>query len=795
MPSKIKKTIDAISFVAAAYRSHVEAWKMAHQTEGYLIRMDPPYDQEHLKEKQVDWASNWNFGKGNSQCNQIIIRNTSEINSAISLMDVELERFDKKKHKEKIFAFLQSEELRQEIADRIATNFVEIIEQDQRIDTFIRRAEYTSTLFGYCACIDDDHDYLPAPIDYNKIAFEDYTPVDSPKNFVVFQNVKGEFIWHLANKLINRAGGAIYSLPEEQEVEFDASGYNVKALIDLICQIYNTKNEAKEVLKNKRQLPNDRDAKFITWEDVQLLADTKGEVWCEVNLENITIAKIYELDYDGFFYETYLPVTTPTIQNPDWDSVSHRTDVLYHRRKKLTSDQLIDIVRDMSVDGSEYIHDIRGNGKIIAEYALRYDIKRNSIEDKLLLNGNIWIKSPNGILEKNVGVKVLGGLNIIGEDSDLIERQINTDLATHVQSLQLEQGEYNDTISHVKPQTKLSNRPTKDEVNFVNNEVMSQRASDIPHKLKAYSSIFTKVIRNLGSKKFKEPNSVKIQDKFFDYLIEEFKDFGLTREDLVKVLSTISAVRVLPVLSDKEALQQAIQNSNSSAGRRRLVRMFLASFGFSRKQIREITTTEQYGRDAELAAIENAMFYETQEVVFSNGQDHVIHLNSHFYKMDFNLSGVQQGQDPVKAYNFVKNALPNCQLHLLAIKDNYFYRNEYKDMEKMFLYFDKKLSELAQALDQMQKQAQQQQQEGQQGNGQIPPELQEKFRLDRIKLQEKLNTARMRTENAQALRQKQFEFDNELKKKKLQEEINNKKTIAQNQVELEQLKAAGKMAV
>jgi CRISPR/Cas system CMR subunit Cmr4 (Cas7 group RAMP superfamily) len=131
----------------------------------------------------------------------------------------------------------------------------------------------------------------------------------------------------------------------------------------------------------------------------------------------------------------------------------------------------------------------------------------------------------------------------------------------------------------------------------------------------------------------------------------------------------------------------------------------------------------------------------------------------------------------------------------MAIKDNYFYRNEYKDMEKMFLYFDKKLSELAQVLDKMQKQAQQQQQEGQQGNGSIPPEMQEKFRLDRIKLKEKLETARMRTENAQALRQKQFEFDNELKKKKLEEELNNKKAIAQNQVELEQLKAAGKMAV
>jgi hypothetical protein len=795
MPSKIKKTIDAISFVAAAYRSHVEAWRMAHKTEGYLIRMDSPFDQKYLKEKQIDWASNWNFGKGNSQCNQIIIRNTSEINSAISLMDVELERFDKKKHKDKVFSFLQSEELRQEVADRIASNLVEVIERDQRVDTFIRRAEYTSTLFGFCACIDDDYDYLPAPIDYNKIAFEDYTPVDNPKNFVVFQNVKGEFLWSLANKLIKRSSEPMYSLPEEPDVTFDSSGYNVSALVDLICQIYSTKNEAKEALKKAKGIP-DKDAKFITWEDVQLLADTKGEVWCEVNLENVVIAKIYELDYDGFFYETYLPVTTPKIENPDWDSISHRTDVLYFRRKKMNSDEFIDIIRDMTVDGSEYIHDIRGNGKLIAEYALRYDIKRNSIEDKLLLNGNIWLRSPNGIIEKNVGVKVLGGLNILGEDTDLVERQINTDLSAHINSLGLENSEYADVVSHIKPQTKLSNRPTKDEVNFISNEVMSQRASDIPHKLKAYSNIFTKVIRNLSSKQFKEPNSIKIQERFFDLLIEEFRDFDLSREDLIKVLSTVSAVRILPVMSDKEALQIAIQNATSSSSRRRLVRMFLASFGFTRKQIREITSTEQFGRDAELAALENVAFYETQEVVFSNGQDHIIHLNSHFYKMDFNLSGVQQGQDPVKAFNFVRNALPNCQLHLMSIKDNYFYRNEYKDMEKMYLYFDKKLSELAQALDQMQKQAQKQAQDGQQnGQGGIPPEMQEKFRLDRIKLEEKLNTARIRTENAQALRQKQFEFDNELKKKKLEEEINNKKAIAQNQVELEQLKAAGKMAV
>ncbi len=124
---------------------------------------------------------------------------------------------------------------------------------------------------------------------------------------------------------------------------------------------------------------------------------------CEINLNNISIAKIFEIEEGGDVIETYIALQSGVNYENDvyLPVASGSGDLMYQRvHRNKCQDDFIHIIRDVSVDGTRFIHDVRGNHQHLAEFGLRYDIIRNAIYDKLILNGSTWIAAPNGITQK-----------------------------------------------------------------------------------------------------------------------------------------------------------------------------------------------------------------------------------------------------------------------------------------------------------------------------------------------------------------------------------------------------------
>ena len=782
----IKTKLDAITVINAAIQSHSSTWEMAKTTEDYVINMAPPFDEAVLKDK-ANWSANWNFGKGRASAEQIITKNSTEITKAIALCDILFENYDAKKDTDPVHEFLTVEEMRADFAERIGSAFSEsVLEKTQRIDTLIKRSEYECTLFGYASFLKDYNSIFPNVIPYRSIAFEDHTDIDSIGTFVVFDCIKGSYLYNIYTSIKrDTSSDEVFTYGAsgaEQCPVFSSSGWNEHALCQIICDIYNTNDTALGSIN-----PKGKDAekgwtkKYVTWEDVNLLSEKMGDYWCALNMNNIHIAKVFEIEDDGTVYENYCALNE-YIGN-SVSMVSLKADILFHKKRpSLKQGEIINIVRDVTIDGTVYIHDIKGSGKIIGESALRYDILRNGIQDKLMLSGSPWVYSPTGLIDNNMQVKVIGGLVVLGQGTEVVPNMIKQDLSDHISALRIEQGEQEANMSHIKPNVNLSNRPTKDEVNFINSEALSTRMSDVPQKLKSYSSIITIIFKALFSDRILNKRDQDVKDSFMKHLKQEFSDLTLTDDDLVKILKCVSTIQVSPVMSDREAISSALNVASTATARQRLTRMFLATFGFSRSQIRNIMEVESYGRDAELAAIENSMFENTREVVFGLGQDPITHLQAHFYKVDQKFAGLQSGEDPVRAHLYVTNALTNTRLHVDAIAKSPFYKNQAKDYIKTQKYFEKKLQELASELDTArQKMQQQQQQEGQQQGGEpkLDPETQAKFYLDRIKLMEKINSSRARTQVMQDMRQQSFELEQELKKKRVDADIENRKQKTQ----------------
>lgn len=794
----ITKTIDATCVINAAIRSHIASWKQSMETEKYVIKCDPPFSDEEQKDKGLSWQSNWNYGKGKARAEQVITKNVTEVSKAITLLDILFESFDKKKHsKDKIYEFLLIPEMRADFAERIGAAFFEtVLERTQEMDTVVRRGEYESFLFGYAGCVHDQTSIFPTIQPYSNIAFEDHTDPDNVGRFVVFDIVKGEYLYNIYKKIRTKGTSPEESYKEACEAqvytygdgcpEFTASGWNEHALLLLICEQFNLREDCLACLLDGKNTKNDEGVwakTFTTWEDISLLEAKMSPYWCQINMNNIYLAKVFEIDADGTLYENYCAMNGPVAFAPDYVA-GVKFDILYHRKRpNMRQEHLINIIRDVNVENSVYIHDIKGNGAFVGEAALRYDIFRNTLNDKFTLSGLPWVHTPGGgLMDKNTEVRVFGGMVMVGQNMEIVQNQIRVDLSAHIQALQIEDQEYMQNMQHVQPKTQLSNRPTKDEVNFINSQVASVNSADIPQKLKTYTNIVTRVLLNTVDEKMSLHAKDAILIKMFmSALVDEFSDMGLSEENIKKILKCVSLAQVSPVMSDRDAIQSALQITSTASARKRLERMFLSTFGFSRRMIRDIMEAEDYGHDAELASIENNMFENTREVVFGLGQDHITHLQAHFHKVDQKFGGLQAGEDPVRAHLYVTNALTNTALHVNAIGNSIFYKDRAKDYIKIQKYMEQKLKELSVELDKQRQAAQQQAEKNQQQGGQggppnLPPEVQAKFYLDRIKLMEKIETSRQRTQVAQQLKLQNFALDQELKKQKANADLANKKT-------------------
>lgn len=789
----ITRNSDATHFISAALYSHAEAWDKAIGRENYILGRDLPFNDDELQEN-ANWCSNYNFGMGVAVTDSVVRDNVTEILRALDFNEINFVAFDKRVHKTEVSAFLQYEEMRHSIAERLQYAFGNFISKDPGFCTMVCKSEYQIFLFGYAAHVEDIRNYLPKVMRFTEIAFEDHTPIDNIGRFASFDLIKGDYLLNILESLENEDDDVI--LCEEDSTHICSNGWNKKLLNQVVCRIFTSNEECQGLLRERANLTKENETiiQCMNWEDINFLIQGKGRVWAAQNLNNIYIGRIYEPCGSGVVENHVLLCGDP--QNMSSVSSANSEGIVYHRYHKDKSyDEIIVMVRDFAVMNSEYIHEIEGASRMLARHALRYDIRRNELDNQNLMGGSVWLEAsdPYSKLDRAVDLTVKGGIIQVGDSVKPSQFQPEINLSHAANGVQMEKMEFAELFSSYRPNVKLSNRPNKDEVQMAQAQINAVKTGDIPIKLNLYSKVLTNCFRRLSSGRFMSKSLNQYRKRFIECVRAEFQgEVDLTDENIKELLSLVQDVKISPVHTDPQMLAQAITSATSSAARKRFTRMLMRAYGFSSSEIRGMMEIEDYGREAEIAALENAAFETTSEVAFSRAQDHVTHLNAHYYKVDRKFNGVRNGEDPVAAMNYARNALLNTSMHLEAVKASVYLRKYASDFEKMQNQLEAALSQLAA---QVQRMVQQQQEQGgqQQGQMQISPELQRKFYEDQIKLENKLKTANIRTQHAQQLAEQRQAFNMRLKEQQAQHEaaLREKKTEAE--VNSTVVKSAAKM--
>lgn len=781
---KINSPNDASIVVNSAIRSHAKSWKKLKQIENYIVHSEKPFKSQELKDAGTDWKSNWNFGRGRGQVEQGVLNNTNDVMKSLAFLDVNFEQYNPKKHKENLYAFLTDSYAKKIFYTAITGAFVDTLEEDDRLHPWISSIEYQSFTFGYCPIIRDRGSYLGNPIPITDLAFEDKTKIGQYTTWVVFDSTKVDILYAIYKKNF-----------EDTNTQFQ-DGYIRDGVYDVLKSRIDSLN-----LKEKE---GDIPLIINTWEEIGKCFDKWGIQYLNANINNLHIAKIFNVEPNGDIIETYIVIDSYNYEFKEENLSSHNfatgaENLLFqkvHKNKSYTD--FLSLVKEYGLNTNMYISELHGAGRFIAEDALRYDVNRNSMQDKLLFAGSPWVHVPNSLMSKQAVIKPTGAYIIVEDDSvAMLPNQSKFDLTDHVKSIQLDDQQHKENVFHYNPRLDLSNRPTKDEVSVRGNEVSTQKRAKSPIKLADYSRVFYHALIDLASRDHDNYYDKKKQEDFFEKIKIALLIYGIeiTDEQIKKVCKVICSVSLSPANGDPQAIQAAIEIASSSEARRRLQIMYLLAIGFSRKDAWEYIEVQEYGNEVDKASMEHTQFYQTSEVPVGRHQDSITHLNMHYAKMDRVLQGVIGGEDPVRGFNFLTNALINTGKHIEVISTNPFFRKKLKEFVKIQEIFQSKARQLSEAVNQLKEQAVQDEQNKQQPQQQgIPPEVLQKLKIEEYKMMEKLKRTNIIAEETMNRRRQMADLDAELRTRQAETGMQISKELAELRKELDLVKASAKLA-
>jgi hypothetical protein len=796
----IKNASEATVFIQNAQISHADQWEKIDNTEAYLLHGQAPFDDKELEADGQDWRPNYNYGKGRSEVEQGVINNQTDIYRSFGFIDVEFESYDKKKHKKPIHGFLLDDYIREVLKRTISASFINCIEEDERTHSWISQIEYWSYTFGYCPVLRHDWSYLGDPVPLTSIAFEDRTKIGQVRNFVVFDSLKVDDVYNIYIECKGKEKTRVEYLGEEYHIY--PNGWIDEGMKDIIKSKIDSLNldedyEPLDKTKGKKQLL------ISTWDHIDEFVTRKGVSWLTYNTNNIFIGKIFQYISNNEFVETHCICDTGISREVRIESSTARKYLVYqkeHKKKRLS--QILNMVKEYGVTKDTYISSLTGAGKYIAQEALRYDVKRNTIEAKLIISGSPFFQSQNSLTGKMSKIKVCAGFNVVGDDMVLLPNQVRYDINDHMAALQMEKQEYSERVFHYNPRLDLSSRPTTDEVTVKGQEVSSQKRSKVPVKLADYSRLFTECLFDLVTKEYDNDENKLIQDKFFEYIQFYLMKYSieLTKEQVKDIVRSIKQVKLNAAHGDPGSIKEAMEVVSTSEQRKHLTIMYLLALGFSRKNAWDYVEAEEYGDQVDKAAMENQMFYTTSEVSVGRHQDALTHLNTHFAKADRILKGVVGGEDPVRGFNWITNCLINTAKHIEIIQSNPFYNKQARSFTKLQAYFEGKAKLLAQAVEQLKQQEQQRAQQNVEGQQQaqrqqgLDPKLAAEIERDRIKMLDKIERTNILTQNAAERKREMFELEKELSKGRNDSNIAMQKEMAELRKELTLMSESIKLA-
>lgn len=639
----------AYSYVDSAATAHLKQWELAGAIEEH-IEGKKPMEQKRLDDLGMSWAYNYNYyrarGKIEGACGEFV----DKMVRSLSLGYPEFR--NAKDDDEDVLEFLKDYNERGIVSAAIGCAFSEMMEEEGDVQTFLNATEYISYTFGYCGISWPIHDWRPDPIHIKHLATRPGSTITELNEWVIFKTETNNWLWERYQEIEGR----------ETDEDGYVDGWNKKGLEIVLVKLF----------KGKIEQPGAQPKTPDTWAEIlPLYSQSPSSIISQTS--DIRLAKIYYKEVNGDFTECYIPwgYEWCKIQGTDSGKADQVPQILYKVKHDVRPRELMGFVRDSGFTVTGEICKMRGAGRLIVEDSQRYNRTRNSMNNKALFAGSPWFETGSTQGNEKFKVTFSQGFVMMPPGGVIAERQPQFNINENIGLLQFEEREFIDNSQHFQTRASsgLSSRPTSDEVQLAQQEAGRARSAKDTVKVSDYSKIFLQFIKKMAKRPSKNDENYDGHRRFFDLLVRYLPNYLKDDDDVIKVLKSINSYSISLILGDIQAIQVAIGMAETPFGRNRYRRMLLIAMGHARREVDILVPLYQdkyrFMQDDRIAAIENDMFMNTNEVVFQLTDDHVTHFQSHQTKFEKTIQAVrEQRLDIVVAWKYLVNLFTHMQLHV-----------------------------------------------------------------------------------------------------------------------------------
>jgi len=753
----------ATNIVREAEKSHKFQWELYKSIRDHL-EGKKPIPSAKLKKQGLSWASNWNYGKGKAQIEKNVSENVRSLKNAMSVgspefvLPKEEYRSDPKKQ------FLYDINLRGSVSSTIGYCFARAIEEEGDFYVWANRIEYFSYTFGYSPVVWKENTWVPDPVDVSNIAFPPGTTAKEVATWVIFRTERAIDLYDTYIRIRNKK--TIQKSKQEvgEEVPEIKYHWNEKALGEILTKLYSGRKE--------------KNGTYEDWADIlPLYTESPGTVVAQT--EDLNIAAIHKVEANGDITVVYIP------RGYDWygkpkTRVGHKADdvpeLLYKRvHKGKEWKDLLRIIQDSAFTNSGDIHSSRGAGKMATENSIRYNRLRNSMNNKSELIGSPMFEQPSTQTAEKVKITHSQGFTLLQPGFVPIEHQPNYDIQSHLAIMNAENREFSELSSHYDVQAtgKLSSRPTSDEVQLAKAESAGAKVSKEIVKLRDYSGMFYHIIQLMADTNPKKGSAgFNARRKFFKLLKQNLPDICEDDADVKDLIKLVDGYTIDIVNMSISSLQTAMQLAETPYARNRIKRMMLVTEGFSIREINImvpiITDKFRSFDDTRVALIENDMFWTTNEVSFSETDDHVIHYENHSGKLDQVFDKLRAGElDVVATYEYTINLYTHILLHVDALLKDPVLKGQAEDYLVDMKGRKKVIDQISYASS---KEVARREEEAKQNNPGISPKDQHDMRLKSAQAQAQEQRNQFKTQQRGSLKEQELEMKHSLAKQEMANE-------------------------
>lgn len=700
---QINSAAVAQQFISQAKGSHESYWNVIRESEAHLDGKKPK-NPEALKKAGLSWSSNYNFHKAKGRIDQGSNENVGEVMRALALSCIEFRRPDED-DSESLY-FLQDKVYSEFVATHLCNAFLDMLDGDPRFQDFISRIEYSCFPYGYSPVINESgDDYLGEPTHLLNIAFENRSKVDDIKSWVIFDDIKADKLWRIWRKKKDLA----------PRLDSDGIG-GIQTFVD-----YWILEGLESVIFHAYSGVIEKDGKSRSpenWTEVlnEFLKDPANAI---TQTNDVSIGKIWNREINGTYTETYVvtekcsntaETSAKSVTASKSGSPSSDGGLLYQRNwpDVKRSSQVLSIIRDSAISADGFIQGLRGIAKYALEDGRRFNRMKNQLQDKLLFAGSPMIAQPSTRSGEKFHIGVHAGFSLMPAGYTFPANQPRFDLQPHILAMQTDEQNYNRETGHFDKtiSNKISSRPTTDEIQKTSSEVARADGAKLNIKFSDYSNMLITMIKLIPKVKGDgHPTAKDLVKRFYEDLRWNLKDVFVSdkkdkqNKEIDEIINAVRSFTVEKLAGDIDSLNRSLTMAETPYEINRIERMILLALGHTRREVNrlkpQLFESQTSYHDERVAAVENDMFYRTQEIVYRSTDDPITHLDIHMSKLNRVFEAVKQGEgDAGQAFHYGNNSLQHQQRHIEKLSSNPFFKRKQEKYVTNFRFLLKQLEQI-----------------------------------------------------------------------------------------------------